>query len=210
MLHPKRSRAARTRGPDPRSPMNLPDVDTPGWGKPLPARVTKEDLRGEQREMILQRIREMGRQALTIYEASQELGISPMTFNRWLADDAAVLEAFSLGADMANKRVEQALFHKAIGYTYPAEKIAINADGVVTRVRYTEHVPPDNTAMIFWLKNRERDRWRDVQKVEVEDVTQEKGKDPRALAMALLAIMREAVEADVEEALTIEHKDAAE
>jgi hypothetical protein len=31
---------------------------------------------------------------------------------------------------------------------------------------YVEHVPPDVTAQIFWLKNREPARWRDAWQVE--------------------------------------------
>jgi hypothetical protein len=33
-------------------------------------------------------------------------------------------------------------------------------------VKYTEHYPPDTTALVFWLKNRQRGRWGD--KVEPE------------------------------------------
>jgi len=35
-------------------------------------------------------------------------------------------------------------------------------------VKYTEHDPPDTTVLVFWLKNRQRGRWRD--KVEPEAV----------------------------------------
>ena len=31
---------------------------------------------------------------------------------------------------------------------------------------YVEHVPPDVTACIFWLKNRDPEHWRDVQNVD--------------------------------------------
>jgi hypothetical protein len=33
-------------------------------------------------------------------------------------------------------------------------------------VHYTEHMPPDVTAAFIWLKNRNPERWRDVQNVE--------------------------------------------
>jgi hypothetical protein len=33
-------------------------------------------------------------------------------------------------------------------------------------VHYIEHCPPDVAAAFIWLKNRDRERWRDVQKVE--------------------------------------------
>jgi hypothetical protein len=31
---------------------------------------------------------------------------------------------------------------------------------------YVEHMPPDVTACIFWMKNRMPERWRDVQNVD--------------------------------------------
>ena len=34
-------------------------------------------------------------------------------------------------------------------------------EGEYTHVPYVEHLPPDTTACIFWLKNRRRDEWRD-------------------------------------------------
>ena len=33
---------------------------------------------------------------------------------------------------------------------------------------YVEHYPPDTTALIYWLKNRRPDRWRDVQNIEAK------------------------------------------
>ena len=45
-------------------------------------------------------------------------------------------------------------YNRANGYGYDAEKIFCDKNGKVTRVPYREHVPPDVTACIFWLKNR--------------------------------------------------------
>jgi hypothetical protein len=36
----------------------------------------------------------------------------------------------------------------------------------VTRVSIVEHVPPDVTAQIFWLKNRKPRQWRDAWQIE--------------------------------------------
>ena len=36
----------------------------------------------------------------------------------------------------------------------------------MTRVPIVEHVPPDVTAQIFWLKNRDPARWRDAWQLE--------------------------------------------
>jgi hypothetical protein len=66
----------------------------------------------------------------------------------------------------ADDRVERSLYNRAIGYSYDAVKIFCDKNGKVTRVPCREHVPPDVTACIFWLKNRNPAKWRDVQNVE--------------------------------------------
>ena len=43
--------------------------------------------------------------------------------------------------------------------TMLSEKIFCNKDGEVTRVPIVEHVPPDVTAQIFLLKNRDPAHW---------------------------------------------------
>jgi hypothetical protein len=40
-------------------------------------------------------------------------------------------------------------------------------EGAVVETPYTEHYPPDATSMIFWLKNRKPEQWRDKQDVDV-------------------------------------------
>jgi hypothetical protein len=65
------------------------------------------------------------------------------------------------------RRVERSLYQRANGYNYEAVKVFMPAGSkqpVV--VHYTEHCPPDVTAAFIWLKNRDPDRWRDVQNVE--------------------------------------------
>jgi hypothetical protein len=55
---------------------------------------------------------------------------------------------------------------RANGYNYEAVKIFMPAGSkqpVV--VHYTEHCPPDVGAAFIWLKNRDPERWRDVQNV---------------------------------------------
>jgi len=59
-------------------------------------------------------------------------------------------------------RVERSLYERANGYNYEAVKIFMLAGAkqpVV--VHYVERMPPDVTAGIFWLKNRDPEHWRD-------------------------------------------------
>ena len=62
--------------------------------------------------------------------------------------------------------VERSLYSRAVGYSFNSEKIFCNKDGEVTRVPIVEHVPPDVTAQIFWLKNRDPAHWRDAWQME--------------------------------------------
>ena len=76
------------------------------------------------------------------------------------------LGSLKAGKEEADARVEQSLYQRAVGYSFKSEKIFCNKDGEVTRVPIVEHVPPDVTAQIFWLKNRDPKRWRDAWQVE--------------------------------------------
>ena len=53
-----------------------------------------------------------------------------------------------------------------MGYTFEAEEV-FQYQGKIIRAKVIKHVPPDTTSMIFWLKNRRKDRWRDAQSHEV-------------------------------------------
>jgi hypothetical protein len=76
-------------------------------------------------------------------------------------------EAIRVGKDAANQRVERSLYERANGYNYEAVKIFMPAGSKQPIVvHYTEHCPPDVGAAFIWLKNRDPDRWRDVQNVE--------------------------------------------
>jgi hypothetical protein len=93
--------------------------------------------------------------------------INVATVRRWAIIYPEFCEAIRVGKDAANKRVERSLYERANGYNYDAVKIFMPAGSkqpVV--VHYTEHCPPDVGAAFIWLKNRDPERWRDVQNVE--------------------------------------------
>ena len=89
------------------------------------------------------------------------------TIRLWMNIYPEFSEAIKGRKDAANQRVERSLYQRANGYNYEAVKIFMPAGSkqpVV--VHYTEHCPPDVTAAFIWLKNRDPERWRDVQNVE--------------------------------------------
>lgn len=114
--------------------------------------------------------------------------VSLPTIWRWQTQHPEFCSALKVGKAEADDRVERSLYHRANGYSFPAVKVFMpaGASGPVY-APITEHVPPDTTACIFWLKNRRPELWRDVTvkdhtgKVEVEH-TNARGEIERRIA----------------------------
>ncbi len=86
--------------------------------------------------------------------------MSVRTINTWKTRHVDFLQAIKAGKTEADDRVERALYHRAVGYSHEVEKPMVIGKAVQI-VRYTERYPPDTTACIFWLKNRNPEEWRD-------------------------------------------------
>ena len=75
---------------------------------------------------------------------------------RWAATHAEFRAALKVGKEAADQRVERSLYQRAVGYHYDAVKTFMPAGAKKpVYAPYVEHVPPDVTAQIFWLKNRD-------------------------------------------------------
>jgi DNA-binding XRE family transcriptional regulator len=95
-------------------------------------------------------------------ELADFFGVSEQTLNAWKQAHPAFLESLKAGKEMADSMVADRLFKRATGYEHEAVKIVADAKtGQEHIVPYVERYPPDTTACIFWLKNRQRGKWRD-------------------------------------------------
>lgn len=103
---------------------------------------------------------------LTDREIAIVFGVHLNTIVQWRHEHPEFAEAMHSGKSLPDDRVERTLYHRAIGYTYDAEEV-FQYQGKIVRTKVVKHVPPDPTSMIFWLKNRRRNEWRDVHKHEV-------------------------------------------
>jgi hypothetical protein len=97
-------------------------------------------------------------------------GVSEQTINAWKLRNPSFLEALTRSKDEFDSQVERSLFQRALGYSHKAVKM-FQAGGEVISKDYTEHYPPDTTACIFWLKNRQKDKWRDKPDDDGDDTT---------------------------------------
>lgn len=109
----------------------------------------------------------MAERGATDREIAEECGVTERTLNRWKHTIEGFAEQLKLGKEVADERVEQSLYRRATGYTFDASKV-FQYRGQAVVVEHVEHVPPDTTAAIFWLKNRRKDEWRDKHVVEHE------------------------------------------
>lgn len=88
--------------------------------------------------------------------------VAESTLYLWKTEHPEFSEALKRGKEESDARVEQSLYRRALGYSHDAVKIFHEkGEDVPVVVPYVEHYPPDTTACIFWLKNRQPDKWRD-------------------------------------------------
>lgn len=93
------------------------------------------------------------------------LDVQESTINEWKKTHKAFSESIKAGKELADATVADRLFKRATGYEHEDVDIkAWQGDVIITPI--TKHYPPDTAAAIFWLKNRQKARWRDKQEVE--------------------------------------------
>lgn len=98
-------------------------------------------------------------------ELAEFFEVSEQTINAWKKAQPDFLESIKKGKAFADSDVASKLFHRATGYEHPEDDIRA-VEGAIVITPTIKRYPPDTAAAIFWLKNRQRDKWRDKQEVE--------------------------------------------
>jgi hypothetical protein len=98
----------------------------------------------------------MARAGMIDKDMAAAMGVAPSTFGKWKKDHPEFKKALKTGKKEPNKRVEAALFLRAIGCSHPDVHIS-NYQGKITVTDIIKHYPPDTMACIYWLNNRCRD-----------------------------------------------------
>ena len=118
-------------------------------------------------------LQDWARQGLTDAQIAKNMGIAYVTLYDWKNRFPKFANALKKTKEIVDAEVENKLFKRAMGYEVEEEEVREirNDDGemvVVSRKKTKKHIPPDVTAIIFWLKNRRADTWREKQEVKFE------------------------------------------
>lgn len=95
-------------------------------------------------------------------EVAKFYGVDVRTISRWKKEYPTWFDSFKRIKNIKDAKVEKSLFERATGYSHPDVHIS-NYKGRISVTNVIKHYPPDPTSMIFWLKNRQKDKWRDKQ-----------------------------------------------
>lgn len=93
------------------------------------------------------------RHGLTNEQIAKNIGVSSKTFYQWLNKYGEIGNSLKKGRRPLDVELENTLIMKALGFTDP--------NGM--------YHPPDNASLIFLLKNRQRDYYRDRPRDTLED-----------------------------------------
>ena len=112
----------------------------------------------------------LAREGLTDQKIADFFGIAKSNFNVWKEKHPEFQDSLKKGKDEYDSEdVESSLLKRALGYDYveTTREISPRANPETGKAELritktvTKQVAPEVTAQIFWLKNRQPDRWRD-------------------------------------------------
>lgn len=139
--------------------------------------------RGKYEEWLtkegLLKLESWARNGLTNEQIASNMGISRKTLQEWCNKYGDICDTLKRGKEVVDIQVENALLKRALGYQYdevtkervldyaPDTGELLGSHMAVTK-KVTKEVQGDTTAQIFWLKNRQPEKWRDKRDVSVE------------------------------------------
>ena len=103
----------------------------------------------------------------TVNELARFFQVGENAIYDWANKNKEFAKALQLGREACDERVERALYHKALGFEKEIEKEVFDKNGEKKIIIEKIYVPPSDTAIQFYLKNRKRSDWRDRQEHEI-------------------------------------------
>lgn len=131
---------------------------------------------------FLKEIGQMAADGATEAEIAAKLRVAYSTFKGYKHKHRELQEVLLTSKELADLNVEAALYRRAEGYKtreVTRERRLNRQTGeyelIETKVVEKE-VPPDTTAIQFWLKNRKPEEWREHQSIAIAGMAEEQSK----------------------------------
>jgi len=86
-------------------------------------------------------------------------GVDDATISRWLANYPDFCSAVKAGRILADAKVAESLYNRAIGCSHPETKVFNNGGEIIT-YEVMKYYPPDPGAAKNWLCNRQPKLWK--------------------------------------------------
>lgn len=106
----------------------------------------------------------LAEKGFTDKEMAKALHFDESTLTKWKQRHPQFFMSLKEWKLSADKEVEKSLFMSAKGFTVPAIHIS-NHQGEITQTPIKKYYPPNPVSGIFWLKNRQPDKWRDRKEI---------------------------------------------
>lgn len=97
-------------------------------------------------------------------ELAEFFEVTETTINNWKEVYPLFFESIKKGKILADAEIGERLFQRAMGYKHQDVDIKMY-EGQIIETPLIKYYPPDTTAAIFWLKNRQPNKWRDRKEV---------------------------------------------
>ncbi len=130
----------------------------------------------------LNRIPKWRRNGMTEAQIAKKLGIAMSSFSLYKLKHSEFSETLKNSKEELIENLEDSLFKRAMGYQYEETKIEREGGVVVRTVINIKELPPDVGALIFALKNLAPNKWRNDDRVILEDNREERDMHRTTLA----------------------------
>lgn len=118
----------------------------------------------------VEQARKLCAKGFTDIDLAEFFEVNESTINEWKKKQPAFSKSLKDGkVEHDNNSVVKSLLQRATGYSHEEDRILANPKDPQKPiiVKTTKHYPPDATSMIFWLKNRQPEDWRERQDIMV-------------------------------------------
>jgi hypothetical protein len=124
----------------------------------------------------VEQVYDLAAHGYTDKEIADFFKVREQTINNWKNAHPEFFESLKRGKyEFDTNVVEKSLLRRATGYKYKEITRVISKEPdpetgearLITVKEVTKEMAPDPTSMIFWLKNRQPDEWRDRQSTEL-------------------------------------------